>query len=223
MKSGHLGQDIAFPGAVGVELRELWGASGRTQSRSWANCSSQWLMRRGRAVRENGTHRLGEKPWDRRFEAEGGVGVKQRRLRGTSESCGCFQAGWREARMGKEVFVAQTPYSLFLLNSCLDQIRESWNLVVSPARQSAKSPRRMMFHNPWDGSQSTAKPPSPPKNSSFKVHGCCLWNLFLTLAMDWLGYISTGGECAGRQAKCQPAPFVVFCKVRTASSGYCED
>ena len=32
MKSGHLGWDIAFPGAVGVELRELWGASGRPKA-----------------------------------------------------------------------------------------------------------------------------------------------------------------------------------------------
>ena len=59
MKSGHLGQDIPFPRAVEVELRELWGASGRIQTRSWANCSSEWLMRRGQAVRENIMHRLG--------------------------------------------------------------------------------------------------------------------------------------------------------------------
>ena len=185
MKSGHLGQDIPFPRAVEVELRELWGASGRTQTRSWTNRSSEWLMRRGQALMENRMHRLGGETGG--FEAEGGVGVKQRWLQRTSESCGCFQVGWREARMGKEVFMAQNPYSLCLLSSCLDQIRESWNLVASPARQSVKSPRRMMFHNPWDGSQSIAKPPSPPKNSSFKVHGCCQWKAISDLGHGLAG------------------------------------
>ena len=58
--------------ASGLRHRISWGCGGgaertlgclgETQSRSWANCSSQWLMRRGWAVRENGTHRLREKP-----------------------------------------------------------------------------------------------------------------------------------------------------------------
>lgn len=102
-------------------------------------------------------HRLeGETPETGGLKQRAELGVKQRWLQGTSRELWVLKLDEERPGWGRKCSWLQSPHSLFLLNSCSDQIRESWNLVASPARQSAKPPRRMMFHNPWDGSQRAA-------------------------------------------------------------------